>query len=263
MGLIVAAALALGGCSLIPQKSGVEIMSYPVAKVYLDGKEAGMTPYKNSSLLPGSTEVRLLSQDGEWTRILDLKNNVNTVVDWELSKNDKLEGGYVLFLEKTGDSNKAGLLVNALPNKCAVAIDGEIKGYSPIRIEDINEGDRQVTISYPGYKSVNVFVKAIRGYQLVIDSKLAMEEVSITETPDVKEEIVDTLQTGKKVVIKETGTGWLRVRDGASNEATEIDRVSPGESFNLLEETEEWYKIELGDSDEGWISAKYAEISEE
>lgn len=61
------------------------------------------------------------------------------------------------------------------------------------------------------------------------------------------------------VVIKETPTGWLRVREGPGTNYSEIDKVYPGESFPLLEEKDNWYKIELEDNIAGWISANYAE----
>lgn len=251
--------LMFGGCNLVPQKSGVEIMSYPTAKVYINGKEAGMTPYKNTSLTPGNTEVRLASTDGEWSKSIELRNNINTVIDWEINKDEKQGGGYILYLEKTGDTNKAGLLVNSMPNKCAVAIDGEIKGYSPIKLDDIGEGDRQVTISYPGHKNVNVYVKAIKGYQLVVESKLANEPIVLNEQTEEREEVVSVIRTDNKIKILDTETGWLRVRSDASNNANEVDRVEPGESYDLIEEDEDWYKILLEDGKEGWVSAKYAE----
>ncbi len=258
--IILLAAVVLGGCNLVPQKSGIEIMSYPTAKVYINGKEAGMTPYKNTSLTPGKLEVRLVGADREWSRAVELRNNINTVIDWEIGKSEKSSGGYILFLEKTGDTNKAGLLINAVPNKCAVAVDGEIKGYSPIKLDDVGEGDRQITISYPGYKGVNVYVKAIKGYQLIVESKLAREEVAGEYVPVDSEKIVSELEAGsEKVKIKETETGWLRVRSAASNNASEVARVNPGEDYDLIEEEGEWYKISLKNGTEGWISAKYAE----
>lgn len=60
------------------------------------------------------------------------------------------------------------------------------------------------------------------------------------------------------IVIKETPTGWLRVREGPGSNYFEIAKVFPGESFPLLEETEDWYKIEVRADMVGWISAKYA-----
>jgi len=118
--LLIISSLCLGGCSLVARKSAIEINSYPVAKVFLDGKEVGMTPYKNRSLLPKEVEVKLVTNDLEWTKKIKLQNNISTVVDWEFGKNNETSGGYVLYLEKTGDKNKAGIMINTTPSKSTV-----------------------------------------------------------------------------------------------------------------------------------------------
>ncbi len=61
-----------------------------------------------------------------------------------------------------------------------------------------------------------------------------------------------------KVIIQETPTGWLRVREGPGTEYPEMTKVYPGESYPQLTESAEWYKIELEGGREGWISANYA-----
>ena len=63
--LLIISSISLSGCSLVARKSAIEINSYPVAKVFLDGKEMGMTPYKNRSLLPQEVEVKLVTNDKE------------------------------------------------------------------------------------------------------------------------------------------------------------------------------------------------------
>lgn len=252
--ILVLASFILSGCSLSSQKSGLEIMSFPIAKVYLNGKEVGMTPYKNMELRPGENEVKLVSDNKEWKRKLDLQNNINTVIDWQFGDDFNGDSGYILYLEKTGDK-KASLLVNASPDKTTVTMDGQVKGISPIKVSDIGEGDRQLSVSFPGYKDVNVFMKAINGYQLVVSAKLAVEKSNIEITPTSIPIAVN------KVTIKETETGWLRVREKDSNSSKEITRVKPGEIYVLLEEKTDWYKIDLGNGKNGWVSTIYAEKS--
>ncbi len=60
----------------------------------------------------------------------------------------------------------------------------------------------------------------------------------------------------EKVIIKETGTGWLRVRSTPGG--SEIGRVNPGEEFYLLDKKDGWVLIELSDGQKGWVSSKYA-----
>ena len=49
------------------------------------------------------------------------------------------------------------------------------------------------------------------------------------------------------------------MRESSSSSSKEIIRVKPGESYALLEEETDWYKIDLGSSKSGWISTTYAE----
>lgn len=258
--LLIAASFVLGGCSLTPQKSGIEIMSNPPAKVYLDGKEAGMSPYKNTSLKPGGVVVKLVNSKGQWERKVELKNNVNTVIKWEFGDNEKESGGYVLSMEKTGDSKRAGLLVNSQPDKTAVSIDNEIKGYAPTKLEDIGEGDRQLSLSFPGYKNINVFLKAIKGYELTIDANLAKEPVKQEEGATTTEITPMPAVNSRMALILETETGWLRVRESASSGSAEVARVNPGGKYKVLEENGDWVKIEISSNKSGWVSAKYVEI---
>lgn len=233
-------------------------MSFPIAKVYLNGKEMGSTPYKNMSLKPGENEIKLVSGAKEWKRKIDLQNNINTVVDWQFGDSSDGDSGYILYLEKTGDK-KAAVLVNTIPDKTTITIDGQVKGISPIKVNDIGEGDKQLSASFPGYKDVNVFMKAINGYQLVLNAKLAIDKSNIDQIITTETESTSSsLTAAKKITIKETETGWLRVRDKNSNSGLEIARVKPGETYVLLEEQTDWDKIDLGNGKTGWISATYA-----
>lgn len=63
---------------------------------------------------------------------------------------------------------------------------------------------------------------------------------------------------GKKVVITETPTGWLRVR--AAPEGDEIGKVYPGDIFALIDKSGDWFLVEISTSQNGWISSQYASI---
>ena len=60
------------------------------------------------------------------------------------------------------------------------------------------------------------------------------------------------------VLIKETGTGYLNVRDKAGFGGI-VDRVTPGEKYVLVEETSGWVKIKVNNTVEGWVSSDYVE----
>jgi hypothetical protein len=60
------------------------------------------------------------------------------------------------------------------------------------------------------------------------------------------------------VLIEETSTGWLRVR--SEPKGTEIDKVNPGDEFELVSEELDWYEVQLDDDTIGWISKQYSSI---
>ncbi len=261
--IILVSTVFLGGCSLSSKRSAVEIDSYPVAKVYINGKEMGLTPYRNKNLTPGEIEIKLESNGKSWTRKITLQNNISTVVNWEFGNSDDENGGYILYLEKTGDKNKAGLLANTVPNKSTISIDNEIKGMSPLKINDIGQGDKHIALTYPGHKTIDIFAKSIKGYQLVIESTLAEELVNdVDDEPSENDNPDLVTDTRKMIKIKETETGWLRVRENNSAVSKEIAKVKPGETYPVLEENTDWYKIDIGSSKSGWISSSYAEKNE-
>ena len=54
------------------------------------------------------------------------------------------------------------------------------------------------------------------------------------------------------ITVADTPIGWLNVRSGPGLDFSVIGKVRPGEDYPLLEETGEWYKMELG-----WVNKKY------
>lgn len=254
------AGIVLGGCQMPLNRAGIELMSTPSAKVYIDGKEAGMTPYENKNLRAGEVEVKLVGNDGvKWEKKVKLTTNASTVVDWKLSQEN--DSGYIINVEKTGDKDKSGIIVNTFPTEAAVLIDGTVVGYGPVRADDIGIGDKQITISFPGYQTQTIFMKAWAGLRLVIEVKLAKSEYQ-QATPTPMPTMVAPSINQKRAKILDTETGFLRVRGQPNSQSQEVGRVEPGNTVEVLEEDKGWYKIILGGA-EGWISAKYVELIEE
>jgi len=59
------------------------------------------------------------------------------------------------------------------------------------------------------------------------------------------------------LVIKQTPTGWLNVREKPSSSSEIITKVYPGESYPFSEIKSGWYKILLKDLTEGWVANQY------
>lgn len=254
-----------GGAS--KKKAAVQLSAFPRSTVYIDGREAGRTPYQNDDIASGEISFKLIPEasfSASWERKLVLNPETETVVDWEFNQDPELESGEILYLEKTNLRNKAGLVVGCVPNSCSVTVDGQMRGIAPLNLEEIGEGGHEILISLPGYKSKEVLSKVINGYRLVVDVRLAQEllvenvaveeEAAVIENKKLSEEVARPY-----ILIKETPTGWLRVRMEPSINATEAAKIDPGKKFPLLDEESGWYKILYQEKKEGWISGLYAE----
>ncbi len=98
-------------------------------------------------------------------------------------------------------------------------------------------------------------------YQIQLGKKSTIQssEVYLVATSTVPATSSDEMlvETTKSVIIQETETGWLRVRQGPGTNYPEIDRVYPGESYPQLEKINNWVKIETSSQNKGWIYLKY------
>ena len=63
--------------------------------------------------------------------------------------------------------------------------------------------------------------------------------------------------SGKIIEILETETGYLRVRETADFVSKEVDRVSPGDRFFVLQSNSGFFQIDLGSDKKGWVYSKY------
>jgi uncharacterized protein YgiM (DUF1202 family) len=125
----------------------------------------------------------------------------------------------------------------------------------------LKKGDRKLTISFPGRKSINSYVRFVNGYQLVIEADLVEEKTIAVQQTQTTPTPLASQTTTATVTIKDTETGWLRVRDTPSSAGLEVAKVTPNEKYKIIEEKPDWYKIELGVGKSGWVSAKYVDKS--
>ena len=93
------------------------------------------------------------------------------------------------------------------------------------------------------------------------------EEAKIPEPTKLEEDLDNATTTRensdqKSVIILNTPTGWLNVRGGPGTNFEKTGLVYPGENYPLLEESGEWYKIQLDDDQEGWVSKTYTSKQE-
>ncbi|PJC79841.1 hypothetical protein CO009_03255 [Candidatus Shapirobacteria bacterium CG_4_8_14_3_um_filter_35_11] len=252
--IIISASVFLGGCGS-GNIAGIEISTQPPTKIKIDGKDAGMSPYKNRSIKAGLVDIKLGQEGiGDWQRQIELRKNISTVINWTFGKNDNYSGGYILSMEKIGGKDSR-MIVSSSPAKASVFVGGEHKGLTPLFIANLSEGDREIKISMPGYTSLNLGVRLVEKYQIILEAIMAKEEKIVVATPTPLQTPQDS---GSKIKIKTTDTGWLRVRNMPSSVGLEIDRVNPGEIYDSVGDSGEWTHIIVREK-QGWVSSKWVE----
>jgi len=187
---------------------------------------------------------------------------------------------FILSLEEISDKENSKITVITLPDSAVIKIDSQPVGFSPVDKDNISPGEHNIIIGSPGYKQLNIPIKTIAGHKLTIFAQLAKDkDLSITQeepisTPSAQIKADDTPTTKNAtssgivakpyVTIEETGTGWLRVRSDPTGFAdNEVAKANVGEKYSFIETNDTgWYKIEYKPGSEGWISAKYATLTE-
>ena len=251
----------------------------------------------NGKLQVGEHTVKLVPEVtndslAPWEGKVILNPNVLTVVNRNLSSAAQTSSGEVIWLEKIPSKDKSSITVISSPDQAVVRIDGEPKGFSPITIDELNPGSYQVVVASTGYEERTVSAKTVAGFKLIINVQLAkkiegVEEATpsgekaettpaqttpalttkTTPTPKISPQPTITPPPKPYIKIKETPTGWLRVRMEPGTSATEAAKVKPGEMFPYLGEEKtvggaKWYKIEYEKDKEGWVIGAYVELVE-
>ncbi|MGB9911467.1 MAG: SH3 domain-containing protein [Microgenomates group bacterium] len=272
-----------------PKLAVISISSSPQTAVFIDNVQVGTAslekPYYNDKIEPGEHRIKLVPESNElipWEGKINLPAGILTSIKRELASSEAESGGQVVWLEKIENKRKASLAVISFPEQAVVKLGGEPKGFTPFLNEEIPPGSYQIEIAAPGYKSRTISIKLIAGYKLLINAKLAKEIEGIEEMAS-KKEAEEATSSGKPmpsptplvksnsttslkkpyVEIKNTPTGWLRIRSKPSTSGEELGKAKPGETFPYLGETVNgWYKIEYEEDKEGWVSGTYADLIE-
>ena len=271
----------------------LQIDTTPRAVVFVDGSQVGITPFFDDKIEAGEHLVKLVPEATTnnlitWEGKVNLVPNIQTVISRNLGPTESESSGEILSLEKIDSRDQSSLAVVSTPDKAVVRINGQPQRFTPALMENLSPGSYEVVISSQGYGEKTISAKTVAGYKLVINIQLAREiegikeatpsaeeeeeekeeeeEAGMTPTPTPKAEGSPTPEPEKPYVrIKDTPTGWLRVRAEPSTESTsaEVAKADPGETFPYLEEEENgWYKIEYEKGEEGWVSGVYAELVE-
>ena len=244
-------------------RGALQVTSAQNAKVYLNDKLIGQTPLcecdLKSMIDTGDYTIKLIPTQGDFQPFeqkISISPKVLTVVDRSFAQAALSEGSIINLSELT-DKTQAQVSVISFPDSAQVFLDNNSVGKSPILLKNITESDHELKLTKEGYKDKIVRIRAVLGYKLEALIFLGINPGEATASATLNSSPSAVLLVAK-VLILATPTGFLRVRESASVGSAEIGQVKPGETYDLLDEQNTWYKIKLASNKEGWVSSQYA-----
>ncbi len=243
------------------QKGALQVTSTPESKVYLNDEYLGQTPLCKCEAADiqkaGDYMIRLVPQDkslSEFQEKITITDGVLTVVDRKFGK-DSLSEGSIISLTPLNDKTNIELLVASIPSSSKIFLDDSQIGETPLLFKNPTESDHVLKVTKDGYREKTVRIHTPVGYKLTVAMFLSIDGSSNQASAS---SIPTPTPLTNKVVILETPTGFLRVRESPSIGSVEIGRVLASEVYNLMLERPDWFEIKLKDGQLGWISAQYA-----
>ena len=265
--LLIAIIIFFGILFFLDRQSGkgaLQVTSVPQSKVYLENKLIGTTPFCACDLAQmlsvGDYTIKLVPIEGSF-RPFEEKISINkstlTVVDRTFADNGESDGS-IISLSPLNNKKDIEVLVVSLPDKANVFLDNNPVGVTPLLLKQVSESDHDLRLTFDGYKDKSLKIKTASGFKLNsliflgISSDLSNEPIA-----SLSAALIPTV-TISKVLILNTPTGFLRVRESNSISSSEISQVKPGEEYELVSEKEGWFEIKLISGRKGWISSSYA-----
>ncbi|HVA96529.1 MAG TPA: PEGA domain-containing protein [Candidatus Acidoferrales bacterium] len=256
------------------QKGALQVTSSPQSKVYLNGSYLGQTPLckcqATDMVTPGDYTISLVPLDSslqEFQEKVTISEGVLTVVDRKFGLNGQSEGS-IISLSPLADNSAAQLEVVSFPQGANVLLDDQNIGTTPVFYHNPTESDHDLKISKEGYNEKEIRIRTPLGYKLTVAAYLSTSTTSLdaapttaaTPTPSTEASTspIPTPTVTNSVVILNTPTGYLWVREGPSVSAGQITQVKPGAKYPLISEENNWYEITLSDGTTGWVSGQYA-----
>jgi hypothetical protein len=266
-----------------PKQGELRVNSNPDATIFLDNKNIGRTPFPSEKYNAGSYTIKLVpdsttTQLAPWEGQIVVGQGLLTYVNADLTESELSNAVDVLWLEKIS-SNQSELSVTTNPDGASLLVDDVTRGVTPISISDITPGDHAVTVSSVGFLTRTLKIRTTPGYKLIASMKLGLSsgtqipEASPTATPAPAGKVTPVPKTATSsaqpnpdkpyLVVKDTPTGFLRVRMEPGTNATESARVNPGDKFTILDtqiiSATDWYQIRYDGTNTGWVSGQYVD----
>lgn len=260
----------------------LRVDSSPAASIFLDNKNIGRSPYTDK-VTSGSFVLKLVpdsttSPKAPWEGKIVVGPSLLTYVNADLSDSELSSAVDILWLEKISSKN-AELSVTTNPDGATVLIDDSTRGVTPLSIADITPGDHTITVTSIGFLTRSLKIKMTPGYRLIITMKMGLSPggstatASATPAPKPSGKVTPTPKTATSsatvsdperpfLTVKDTPTGFLRVRVEPNTSATEAARINPGDKFHIEDTQNGWYEIKYDGVSIGWVSGTYVTKTE-
>lgn len=223
-----------------------------------------------------------------------------TTILWSFASQSELTGtGDILELEPLPSKERSELSVITSPEGASVNLNSTTYGLSPVILDEVDPGQYTLSIQAVGHLQKSMSVALQKGYRLHVYSRLEKEKdgqapaaealpaapspepvptpspaTRTTTLPSPSPISRTSLQASSSatttsfpgvvskpyVTIKETGTGWLRVRDQANSAGQEVAKVNVGQNYPYISTLNGWFEITYETGKNGWISGQYATL---
>lgn len=247
-------------------KGALQVTAQPKSKVYLNNKLIGQTPLckcEGPDMIEAGEYTIKLSPEGDLSAFeekITITKSALTVVDRTFGKGALSEGS-TITLTKLDNTKELALSAFSFPHGVDVFVDNTFSGKTPLSIKTLTASDHTIRFERSGYREKTVRIRAVLGYKLTVLATLGIMPSLTEEEASPSAQLIaspSATPVPLQVVILNTPTGFLRVRESGSLASSEIARVVPGEIFDFVKEQEGWFAIRLKDGRVGWVSSQYA-----
>lgn len=294
--MIVMASFVLSACRTpwSQEFAGLTVQSADGSnfQVYLNDLHLGQAPIQRSDIKPGTYRIKLDPGDGTkmYEGQIRLHSGTISTVLWSFAGQQPTGTGEILELEPLASNARAELSVITVPEGSTVQLNNTTYGLSPVILDEAEPGQYSLTLNAVGHLKKTMAVRIEAGHRLHVFSRLERSGESLDQasplpvpmdgtTPAPSTESGSTptpsptatptttptasgsgtVMTPPYLTIKETGTGWLRVRSSASSAGTEVARVNVGTRHSVKQMQDGWYQIEYEPGKTGWVSGQYVD----
>ncbi len=249
-----------------PGEGALQVTSSPPGKVYLNGKLIGDTPLckcdQENMIKEGEYIVKIVPNEGNFEQFeqkIRINPSVLTVVDRTFGQGSFSQGS-IITLSNIPNKKEVQLSVLSFPDKAQVYLDDNLVGVSPFLLKKITESDHEIKLTRDGYKDKIIRIKAVAGYRLeaIVFMGVNPDLSGSSSATPISTPSPTASPSASKIIILDTPTGFLRVRETDSVSSAQVTTVNPGEKYDLVSEKEGWFEIKLTDGKIGWISSQYS-----